>query len=811
MKKFIIITIILFLILSGGIVYLNKVILPQKIKSLIILGLEKQTGKDVTLKSLEFSLFKGLILRDLVITDNQNVILSTRQANCSIFIWPILKKQIIIPGITLKSPYIFLERRADKSFNLGDFFAPVIPAKKSEFSVSVFKISVSDGNIVFQDDTLAVKFKKELKNIQFNLQLGIPVSVRFNFKGDISANPAVFINASGEYKILNKELSANFTVRNLSTGEFSAYYNNLGQLVSGLVDLDGRINFKGRSLQAYINAKADGLVLAKDKIKAGINSNLQTKINYDLETKTLRYEGLCDISQADISGVEFVGDIKNLRGKFTFNQDSLVAESLKAELLGKSFEIKFGVKDFKIPVLSIDTDLDLSFLPNFLKDKFNFSMIDSATGKAALSVKAHPAGSRAWTVEGNMDIAGASLKLDKQDNLVENISAKLRFNQDGLSWENTKFKYRGIDYQASGALADFNAPSIKLALYSADLSLAGDFDLSGKKINLKQLKGKYLDSQFLISGNIDNADPKPRVDLSGNVNLELNNLNKILDKQYPGIKTMQLSGQVDAQFNLSGTLSDFKNCYLKARLSSNNFSLYGLNTQSLSLDFLQDQRIAKILVMRIGFYDGLIEGSGELNLDTPNPAYQLELKAGGIKLEKLKMDTPLKNKNIAGTLGGQLALNGFSGDLSKLKGAGSFSIGDGKLWELNLLQGAGNLLFAKDLGNITFSECASDFLVKDKFVYTDNLRLKSNIANLTGPLKIGFDNSLEGAMDVEILSEMVPLSGTLKDVSTAIIGKAGKIGVIKLSGTLKDPKHSFKPAVNNIIKGLTDILFGGKK
>ena len=139
MKKFIIITIILFLILSCGIVYLNKVILPQKIKSLIISSIKKQTGNDVTLKSLEFSLFKGLILRDLVITDNQNVILSTRQANCSIFIWPIFKKQIIIPSINLKSPYIFLERRADKSFNLQNLFTPSkTETKKSDFSVSVF-------------------------------------------------------------------------------------------------------------------------------------------------------------------------------------------------------------------------------------------------------------------------------------------------------------------------------------------------------------------------------------------------------------------------------------------------------------------------------------------------------------------------------------------------------------------------------------------------------------------------------------------------------------------------------------------------
>jgi len=57
---------------------------------------------------------------------------------------------------------------------------------------------------------------------------------------------------------------------------------------------------------------------------------------------------------------------------------------------------------------------------------------------------------------------------------------------------------------------------------------------------------------------------------------------------------------------------------------------------------------------------------------------------------------------------------------------------------------------------------------------------------------------------------MIPLSGTLKDVTTAIMGQAGKMGVIKLSGWLKEPKYSFKPAVTDIIKGITDAFFGKK-
>lgn len=813
MKKFIIITLVLILIISSVIVYLNKVILPKKIKSLIITTIKEQTGKDATLKSLEFSLFKGLILNDLVITDKQNVILSTRQASCAVFIWPIFKKQIIIPSINLKAPYIFLERLSDGRFNLEDLFTKdKQEAKKSGFSLSVFKVSVLAGNVVFQDDTLATKFKKEIKNIQFNLYLGLPANIKFNFKGEMPNNPTSCINASGNYKIIDKELSCNIEVKNLLVSEFKPYYSSLENLTSGLVDLQSQIKFKDKLLRASIIAKGDNLLFTKDKLNARLNSLVNAKINYDFGAKKLSFEGFCDVLQADLTGIELLGEIKNIQGKFNFNERSLVADSLKAQLWGAPFEVKLGIKDFNTPILNIDTDLDLKYLASFAKEKFNTSLINSATGKSILAMSIYMDEKGTWLAQGNFSIKEANLKLDKQENPIENISSLIEFNQSGFNWKDTKFKYQGANYETSGTLSNFAAPNVKFRLDSTDLSADADINLLGKIIKVNQLKGKYFDSQFSVSGEVDNsALAGTKVDLKGEINLELSNLNKILDKKYPSIKNMHPAGRMDTQFKLNGNPADFKNCYVQAKLTSNKFSLYGLNVQDLSLDFFQDQKIAKISDIHISFYDGLIEGNGMLNLNSDDLAYQLELKANGIKLEKLKLDTSSKNKTISGTLLGEIKINGFSQDLSKLNGTGKFSISEGKLWELNLLQGVGKLIFASDLGNIEVSECAGDFLIKDKLIYTDKLILKSNIANLSGPVKIGFDNSLNGSLDIEILSNMIPVSGTLKDLTTAIAGEAGIFGVIKLSGTLVEPKYSFKPAVTNIIKGLTDIIFGKKQ
>ncbi|MDP2941321.1 MAG: AsmA-like C-terminal domain-containing protein, partial [Candidatus Omnitrophota bacterium] len=186
--------------------------------------------------------------------------------------------------------------------------------------------------------------------------------------------------------------------------------------------------------------------------------------------------------------------------------------------------------------------------------------------------------------------------------------------------------------------------------------------------------------------------------------------------------------------------------------------------------------------------------------------YQLTAGLAGVKIEKLKLDTPLKDKDIAGSVRAGVKLSGFSGDLSKLNGAGEIFINDGKLWQLDLFKGVGSLIFVKDFANINFRDGSCAFFIKDKYIFTDNLKLASDMADLTGAVKINFDSTIDATLDVKVNADMVPLSRTFRDVTTAIAGEAVRFGTIKISGTLSAPKFKFQAAVVDIIKGLTNIF-----
>jgi hypothetical protein len=212
--------------------------------------------------------------------------------------------------------------------------------------------------------------------------------------------------------------------------------------------------------------------------------------------------------------------------------------------------------------------------------------------------------------------------------------------------------------------------------------------------------------------------------------------------------------------------------------------------------------------MDLSLYEGTIRSAASMNLISQNQPYWLTLDIQGVKLEKLKLDTKSKDRDIAGLVQAYAKINGFSSDLSRLSGAGWIKISEGRLWQLDLFKGLGKLLFIQDFSTIVFHEGFCTFSVKDRYISSDDLTLKSQITNLIGSVKLGFDSSIDAQLNVEVLDENVPLAGTFKDITTAIVGKAGRFGVIKISGTLKEPKYKFKTAVavTDIIKGLKDIL-----
>jgi hypothetical protein len=816
--KLLIIFLILGLISYFGIDYLNRVILPAKIKSLIIESLKKQTQKEVTLESLQFNLFKGLVLKNLAIRDNQRVLISLKEASCNFQILPFfIGKGLIIPTLRLDSPSIFLERRPDNTFNLLDLLPKKATAlKKTKFNVLAYSIGVVNGRIDFQDNYISPAFTKSIDNLNLNIAINLSLNLKFNLKANISASPTAGLEANGEFNIPKKELLAKINIRDLNLKGFSPYYQELGLVVNeGTIDSLINLTLKDSDLSANLEIQNKNLNLAKDKITAKLNSILKADLQYDLKNKQLSYSGNLDITELDLAGIAKIDKIDNIRGPVNFNTAGLKSEELRLEIFGINCQAKLNLTDFKSALLGInlEADLNLNTVQKIFADKFNIVLpLDlNGKGKLKLNLETKVLAAQAPKIEGVVEISQAEAKINKINWLLTNASGLVNFNLNQIRWEKLNFDYAGNTYSSNGTLENFPEPNLNLDLSSAELSLKSELKIKNKIINISSFKGKYLNSEFDLNANL-NASSSGFLpsQISAKLNLNLQDFKKHLNKFKDIWEKINPQGTLMADLDMQGDIRDFKSWDIHGEFFSPSLSASGFSSQAFSMVSNLTGGIIDVQAMRLSLYDGIMEATANINLTAKDFPYLFNAYIEGVKIEKLKLDTPAKDKDIAGTLHVQTKLNGSLSDISQVSGEGKILITEGKLWQLNLLQGLGQLLFTPDFINIVFDKGYCDFIIKDKFILTDNLSLLSNLANLTGYAKIGFDSSLDASISIQMSNEILPKAAGMKDITSAILGQVGRVAVVKISGTLKQPKYKIQPAVMDVIKGLKDLLTTGK-
>lgn len=806
---------ILVIAVSGCIIYINQVILPTRIKDMVIKGIEDATGKKASLGSLRFSILKGLVFRDLSISDGARPIFSLKEGSCTFLILPIFKKSIIFPTVRLRSPEIFLKRQADNSLNIQDLFLKKSsPETKGSFNILFYKLTVTDARINFQDQTFTPVFTKQINNLDLAISLSLPGKVKFNFNGEITADTPIKIGASGEYNIASRELAAEIIIKDASPDEFAVYYTDSGFTVpDGKIDADANLKLKDKILNVDLDVQGRSLAISKEKISAVLNSAAKANLRYSLEDGQLEYCGSANISDSALCGIEFIEKIDGIRGDIEFSNNGLSSENLKANLLGVPIDAKMNLVDFSNPLLKLNiaSTVNLNTAQGILKDKFKIDLPVQAEGQGRLSlmIESGVSVTAASRINGVLEILNSTLRFQKAGPVFENINGKFKFTPEQLTWSDLNFKYLGINYKSEGSLNNFQAPAAQFKLASQDLNLESALTINGKVVKFSKFTGRYINSKFSLAAGAEVLDATNiNADINGSLDIDLKDLGAPLNKFKKQLDQIKPAGVVHLEGSFEGNVSDIKSAVINVKLSSDSLSAYGLKATDFSLNYDQENGIADMGFMHLSLYDGACDAAGKMNLSSENLPFWLSVNIQGVNLEKLKMDTPAKNNDISGTLKADVKINGFSGNLSRLSGAGNVFITEGKLWQLNLFKGLGKLIFAKDFANVVFSEGYCGFIIQDESIFTDSLKLKSNLVDLSGKVKIGFDTSIAAAINIRILDKMIPLTNSFKDVIAAIIGESEIFGVIRITGTLQEPKYKFQAAVTDMIKGLKDSVLG---
>lgn len=812
MKKIIYIAIIVLITtISTWLVYLYSVILPQKINYFLIDTLSEITGKKVIVGSIKFDIFKGLIIRDLLIYDGNTVIVNSKEAFTRPLVLPLLEKHIIIPTISIKSLEIFVERRADGSINILELL-PKQYASKGNFKVFINKISIRDGKIRFRDNTLTPIFAKDIDRLNLDLFLRAPSKIKFNLALEILSKEPVILDATGEYNVTENTLSAKLKLNNFIPNDFTVYYATSGlSLPEGKIDALMTLKYANNILDIEAELATKNLVVSKYNISAITNAGLKISFSYNFTEKIFKYKGYMNIRDMAITGIEALNKISITKSDVEFSNLGFHSDNINAEIFGMPVEIDMKLTDFTNPVLNINaySELDLETFQNILGENFKVRIPADieGNGELHLGMEYKPLEHIVTELKGSLDVTEGKITFDKNLSPFEDVNGHFDFTPNQVAWSDMGLRYRGINYLTSGKLSNFDAPGVQIKLGSKDLELKSVFSLKDKIVHLTSLSGKYYNMQFSLSGEADATNlSRIDADLKGVANIDLKDVGKLPYKFKNRIEKMKLMGHVRAEVALKGIVNNIKLCAIDANLFSNDISLFGFKPVDLIIEYSQKGDAGEIKHLHSFLYDGTLKATGKIDLASEGMPYQFDVAIDGMRIEKLKKDTAFKDYDIAGSLKLQGVINGVSDDLSRITGSGRIALRDGKLWQLDLFRGWGVLLFTSDFSNVIFSEGQCNFTIKNKEIVSDNLSLKSDLLNLSGLVKINFDKSISSTLKGEFTQQAIDY-GLVKKMGTTM----GRYSLIAIKGTLKEPKYFVKLDVANIIDDIASQFLQGQE
>lgn len=823
MKKNIIIFVVLALLVlsAAGIIYLNNVYLPVKIKGGLIKVAQDSTGLNAEIEKLKFSLIRGLIIENITLydktKDKENTVLSIKEIYFNFLLIPLIKtKTLIIPIIHINSPYIYARYKKDNAFNLEKIFSlkPAPAGQKKKFSFLVYKINIFNGKCLFEDERTTPAFSKTVEDFGVGLTISPFAKISFLLKGRLALakNEFAKLSGRGEYSLTSKEVKANLELANLILPEFNPYLQALPFGVeAGRIDsAEFDFKFKGKIIGLKGISHFKNLALKKEGLTLTGDIDLEPDLTYALEKNEFDYKANAKLIKIGLAGLPRVEKINDISGGLALIKDKLSADNLKLQALDSTFTLKANIDNFASPYLKAalsceELNLEKAFALVPHPADLKLTGVSRADINFDGNLKKMPP-----DINARFDITDGKLQAALLKEPVTNIKGRLDLTVSTLNWQNFSFGYNNITYSSTGKLLNFMAPRISFALASKGLNLRSDLKIKDKLITLNVVDGEYLNSKFFVKGSVDAQDAaNPLLGLDAKLKVDIADTLAFLPAGLKeNIQKAKLEGNLNISGSLNGKAKDFKDWNMSLRTSSDAVSLYGLKFTGLYFNLRQRNQLLGISAFSASGYGGQIKMQFDSDLKTEVPAYALKLSAQRIDLAKLKTDTGFKDKDITGILNIDANLYGDFKDTANLKGTALVSAIDGRLWQLGLLKGLGDLVFIPDYEKIIFKEGAGRFDIGNKFISTENLQLTSEQLKLNCKGKAGFDGSLDLTVYNEVNKELVKESTDIRKFVTAILGQLGNNIVVKVSGTLQKPKYSIVPLPVDMIKSIKDFILG---
>lgn len=551
----ILISLLLFYLL---VLYVNRTFIPVKLKALLVKKITEQSGREVDIEQLKFSMAKGFVLNGVKIyegpKENNQLLFKAERISFGIIFIPSLKKySLIIPRLWLDEPHLNLKRLPDGSLHICSLLKKEDKKKKpSPYRLIVKSLTFDKGELSFTDYYGEKTFQKTLTALKGGMGFSLPNSVTLSCTGQVDDSP---IRITARYGFLKKELFLELETKNLMLADYcQAYLPELiseGQInrltiASGLGDIFLKINMSDfEAVRAGVNLSIQNLQADFDGVKARGNYRLTGTAGFNIKALlgTLGYNLKLELEKARLSTpLKSLKNIDQIDGAFSLSEKRWATKELSCLLYGSPTLITGTInsphRDFVVDALLSSTLA--------LKNIADIVGIDIESGQAAVQTKvAYNKKDASYHIVGKTEIE--NLKMYQKEILISGD-----FSISGESW-GIAGDIESLAYQGNIDFAQAKIEGVGMFPFISDAS--GNAAFSTKHITIKRLDGVCADTKIALSGSVDYARPEPAVAFKLKAdNLSLSKFLSTLPEQVrTKLKDIEVSGRCALNLNFNGT------------------------------------------------------------------------------------------------------------------------------------------------------------------------------------------------------------------------------------------------------------------
>ena len=409
-----------------------------------------------------------------------------------------------------------------------------------------------------------------------------------------------------------------------------------------------------------------------------------------------------------------------------------------------------------------------------------------------------------------------SLTGEKIPGPITDMTGKITYSPKGVSWQNLRGTFQGTTYTLNGRIDDLKEPTIETSIDSTDLNVTAAVKSREGIYKILSLKGTYFDSSFDVKGNYIPGEGNPEANLSGHINLRLENLTTLIPSIKKSIGSSKPAGAVALDATFNGKLKDWRNSQITVSGESQAVSLYGFKLNDVSLEFKHGKNPTSQLDIAAQFYNGPLHLTSFIDPRRKDLPMTLAANLTDTNLEQLAKDIKAKGKTeeLKGNLAINLNLEGPLTETAKWRGQGSAAITDGNIFKFNLLKGIWRTMLIPEFEDIMFTHARTNFEIRSKRLVTRDLVLSSSAVDLSAVGWIDFDQNVNMNVNPQFKELTILQSASLKKGPTAILAQAQDYINIKISGTLQKPSYNvstqpvkvLEKTTGSIIEGVTGIF-----